>query len=106
MLFEGFECKRVTANGMEVACVVGGSGPAVLLLHGFPQTMAMWAQVAPRLAEHFTVVCADLRGYGASSKPQCQPGCSNYSFRTMALDQLDLMRSLGFERFHLIGHDR
>ena len=68
--------------------------------------MAMWARVAPHLARHFTVVCADLRGYGASSKPQCRPDCSNYYLRTMALDQLGLMHALGFERFYLIGHDR
>ncbi len=105
-MFSGFERKRVLANGIDVACVVGGRGVPVLLLHGFPQTMAMWAQIAPRLATEFTVVCADLRGYGASSKPQCLPDCSNYSFRTMAQDQLDLMHALGFERFHLIGHDR
>lgn len=105
-MFDEFERKLVAANGIEVACVVGGRGVPVLLLHGFPQTMAMWAQVAPRLAANFTVVCADLRGYGASSKPRGLPDGSNYSFRTMAQDQLDLMRCLGFERFHLIGHDR
>ncbi|MFX6218078.1 alpha/beta fold hydrolase, partial [Acinetobacter baumannii] len=76
------------------------------MLHGFPQCKAMWAQVAPRLTDRFTVVCADLRGYGDSSKPRCLPDRSNYSFRTMAADQVALMRTLGFDRFHMVGHDR
>jgi haloacetate dehalogenase len=66
----------------------------------------MWARVAPKLARDHTVVCADLRGYGDSSKPRCLPDKSNYSFRTMAQDQLKLMHALGFDRFHVIGHDR
>ena len=105
-MFEGFTRQRVTVDGTDIVCVVGGSGPPVLLLHGFPQNMAMWARVAPRLARQFTVVCADLRGYGDSAKPQCLPDRSNYSFRAMAADQRGLMRRLGFERFHLVGHDR
>lgn len=105
-MFEGFEQKTVDVNGTAIACAVAGEGPPVLLLHGFPQTMAMWAKVAPQMAERYTVVCADLRGYGASAKPQAIPDLTNYSFRTMAQDQLSLMRSLGFERFHLVGHDR
>jgi haloacetate dehalogenase len=105
-MFEGFQRKRVPVESMEIACVVGGSGPPVLLLHGFPQNMSMWARVAPQLASHFTVVCADLRGYGDSTKPQCLPDRSNYAFRALAADQLGLMRQLGFERFHMIGHDR
>jgi haloacetate dehalogenase len=105
-MFEGFQRKRVLVESMEIACVVGGSGPPVLLLHGFPQNMSMWARVAPQLASHFTVVCADLRGYGDSTKPQCLPDRSNYAFRALAADQLGLMRQLGFERFHMIGHDR
>ena len=105
-MFDGFTRQRVTVDGTDIACVVGGSGPPVLLLHGFPQNMAMWARVAPQLARQFTVVCADLRGYGDSAKPQCLPDRSNYSFRAMAADQRGLMRRLGFERFHLVGHDR
>tara|TARA_R110002074_G_scaffold6197_4_gene28872 strand:- start:50 stop:862 length:813 start_codon:yes stop_codon:yes gene_type:complete len=73
------------------------------LLHGFPQTHMMWHAVAPKLAAHFTVIAPDLRGYGASSKPQ---GTENYSFREMAADQLALMQHLGLDQFHLIGHDR
>ena len=105
-MFEGFTRKSITVDGTDIACVVGGSGPPVLLLHGFPQNMAMWARVAPQLARQFTVVCADLRGYGDSAKPRCLPDRSNYSFRAMAADQLGLMRRLGFEQFHLVGHDR
>lgn len=90
-------------NGQRIAFEQGGYGPPVLLLHGFPQTRAMWAQIAPILAQRFTVICADLRGYGCSSKPQ---GLDNYSFREMAADQIALMAHLGFERFHLVGHDR
>ncbi|HEX6960038.1 MAG TPA: alpha/beta hydrolase [Ferrovibrio sp.] len=105
-LFEGFSRKSVTVAGIDIACVIGGKGPPVLLLHGFPQNRAMWVRVAPILARDYTVVCADLRGYGDSSKPQCLPDRSNYAFRAMAQDQLGLMRQLGFERFHLVGHDR
>ena len=105
-MFEGFQEKTVIVDGIDIACVVGGSGPPVLMLHGFPQNRAMWAKVAPRLARTFTVVCADLRGYGASSKPPCAADNANYSFRAMAKDQVGLMRFLGFERFHLVGHDR
>jgi len=105
-MFEGFERKTVAVGGIKIACVVGGSGPPVLMLHGFPQCLAMWARVAPALAERFTVVCADLRGYGDSEKPRCLPDRSNYSFRAFATDQHGLMRHLGFDRFHLVGHDR
>jgi haloacetate dehalogenase len=105
-MFSGFQNHRTVIGDVEIAYVMAGSGPPVLLLHGFPQNKAMWAQVAPQLAERFTVVCADLRGYGGSSKPECLPSRSNYSFRTFAADQLGLMRHLGFERFHVIGHDR
>ena len=105
-MFEGFERKTIAVDGIDIACDVGGEGPPLLVLHGFPQNRAEWARVAPRLAEQFTVVCADLRGYGDSAKPKCLPDRSNYSFRAMAADQLGLMRALGFERFQLVGHDR
>ncbi|MBB2484574.1 alpha/beta hydrolase [Mitsuaria sp. WAJ17] len=106
MDFCGFSTSRVTVGEIDIACCVGGSGPPLLLLHGFPQTRAMWARIAPQLARHYTVVTADLRGYGDSSKPRRRPDNANYSFRAMANDQLGLMRRLGFERFHLVGHDR
>ena len=106
-MFEGFQRGRfVGGDGVEIAHVMGGDGPPVLMLHGYPQTKEMWARVAPRLAKSFTVVCADLRGYGASSKPRCLADLSTYSFRSMARDQLELMQNLGFEIFHLVGHDR
>ena len=105
-MFEGFARRTVTVDGHDIACVEGGSGPPVLLLHGYPQTMAMWARVAPILAARYRVVCADLRGYGASAKPRCLPDRSNYAFRAMAADQVGLMRALGHPRFHLVGHDR
>jgi haloacetate dehalogenase len=105
-MFEGFERKRVDCGEATINCVVAGKGPPVLLLHGFPQNLAMWARVAPLLAKKFTVVCADLRGYGDSSKPKCAADRANYSFRAMAADQVALMNKLGFERFHAIGHDR
>ena len=105
-MFEGFEVASVDVGGTEIACARGGSGPPVLLLHGFPQTKAMWARVAPLLAEHHTVVCADLRGYGDSAKPRCLPDRSNYTFRAMAADMVSLMGRLGFNRFDGVGHDR
>ncbi|NNF91000.1 MAG: alpha/beta hydrolase [Boseongicola sp.] len=96
----------IILDGVNVAYDVAGSGPPVLLLHGFPETRAMWDQVVPVLAGEFTVVTADLRGYGASAKPEPTEDASNYSFRAMGGDLLGLMTALGFERFHLVGHDR
>jgi haloacetate dehalogenase len=106
MLFDGFRRDRIRVGDAEINFLTAGHGPPVLLLHGFPQNLAMWAKVAPVLARGHTVVCADLRGYGDSSKPKCAPDNSNYSFRALASDQVGLMRALGFERFHVIGHDR
>ncbi len=105
-MFEGFDRRRIEVGEVAINSVVGGSGPPVLLLHGYPQSLAMWARVAPILAQKFTVVCADLRGYGDSSKPRCAPDNSNYSFRAMAADQVGLMKALGWDRFHVAGHDR
>jgi haloacetate dehalogenase len=107
-VFEGFARQHVdVAEGMAINCVVAGSGDPVLMLHGFPQSLAMWARVAPLLVRAgFSVVCADLRGYGDSTKPSDQPDHTPYAFRTMAQDQVALMRRLGFSRFHMIGHDR
>ena len=93
-------------DGTDIAYDVAGTGPPVLLLHGFPQTRALWAEVAPRLARHYTVVTPDLRGYGESAKPPAGDNPVAYSFRAMAADQLGLMTALGFDRFHLVGHDR
>lgn len=102
-MIAGFTCEKAALQGAEIAYEIGGSGPPLLLLHGFPQTRAMWARIAPALARRFTVIAADLRGYGASSKPS---GVENYSFRAMGGDMLELMAHLGFERFSLAGHDR
>jgi haloacetate dehalogenase len=105
-LLPGFSCVELTVNGTTINAERGGSGPPVLLLHGYPQTHSMWHRVAPMLAERFTVVCPDLRGYGDSGKPHSDGTHDPYSKRVMALDQLELMRALGFERFALVGHDR
>ena len=105
-LLEGFERTRVEANGTSIHLAHAGSGPPLLLLHGYPQTHVMWHAVAPALAEHFTVVCPDLRGYGDSAKPRGDESHEPYSKRTLARDQLDLMHALGFERFAVVGHDR
>ncbi len=106
-LFPGFAQQRVRVEpGIEINAVVGGSGPPLLLLHGHPQTLAIWHKVAPLLATRFTVVAADLRGYGDSSKPRGAADHANYAKRVMAQDQLTLMHTLGFDRFDLLAHDR
>jgi haloacetate dehalogenase len=103
---EGFERERVETPEAEIEVVRGGEGPPVLLLHGYPQTHAMWHLVAPKLAEDFTVVATDLRGYGDSSKPFGEEDHSTYSKRAMAVDQVGVMDSLGFDSFAVVGHDR
>jgi haloacetate dehalogenase len=105
-MFEGFTNASAVVDGVRIHAIKGGSGPALLLLHGHPQTHAIWHKVAPALAKHFTVIAADLRGYGDSGKPQGSADHANYSKRRMALDQVELMRSLGFASFAVIGHDR
>jgi haloacetate dehalogenase len=105
-VFEDFDRKRIDVGQVTINCVIGGSGPPLLMLHGFPQNLAMWARVAPVLARRRTVICADLRGYGDSSKPACDADLANYSFRQMAADQVRLMQALGFDRFDVVGHDR
>jgi haloacetate dehalogenase len=105
-MFEGFQHGRSAREGVEVDYVAGGAGPPVVLLHGFPQTRAMWREVAPALATSHTVVVADLRGYGASDVPPAEPDHAQASFRAMAADVVELMRGLGHERFAVVGHDR
>ncbi|QKS63573.1 alpha/beta hydrolase [Cupriavidus gilardii] len=95
-----------TDSEVTIHAVVGGDGPPLLLLHGHPQTHAIWHKVAPALAQRFTVVACDLRGYGDSSKPAGTADHGNYSKRTMARDALRVMQSLGFERFRVLAHDR
>ena len=104
-MFEGFVRGTKVVDGTQISYVIGGSGPPLLLLHGYPQCKAMWARVAPQLMGEYTVICADLRGYGDSGKPQAADPAT-YSFRRMAADQVELMQQLGFRRFHLVGHDR
>jgi haloacetate dehalogenase len=105
--FPGFTPHDIpVSGGVTIHAVKGGSGPPVLLLHGAPLTYYTWRDVAPQLAEDYTVIAADLRGYGDSSQPQGLPDHSNYSKRSMALDQVEVMRHFGFERFVVVGQDR
>lgn len=106
-LFPGFAPHRIaTPDGQHIHTLVGGSGPPLLLLHGHPQTSAIWHKVAPTLAQHFTLVLADLRGYGDSAKPAGDAGHALYSKRTMAADMLAVMQHLGHPRFAVLAHDR
>jgi haloacetate dehalogenase len=106
VLLRGFEYRRVDVDGVPISCAIRGSGPPVLLLHGYPENHLAWRHVAPVLAGDHTVVVADLRGYGDSGKPAPDDAGLAYSKRSMARDQVGLMRRLGFERFQLAAHDR
>lgn len=101
-----FDYQQVDVGEVRINCAVGGSGPPVLLMHGYPQTHVIWHHVAPMLAKDFTVVLTDLRGYGDSSKPEPSSSNVEYSKRAMAEDQLGVMRQLGFAEFRVAGHDR
>jgi len=105
-MFEGFTTERVKTSGAEIALVRGGHGAPLLLVHGYPQTHLMWHKVAPGLAQRFTVIAPDLRGYGASSKPPADDEHLNYSKRSMAQDLVEIMARLGFKQFDIAGHDR
>ena len=105
-MFDDFKDVSAKVDGVRIKAMQGGDGPALLLLHGHPQTHAIWHKVVPTLAKHFTIVAADLRGYGDSDKPQGLPDHSNYSKRRLAQDQVGLMRALGYESFAVLGHDR
>jgi haloacetate dehalogenase len=104
--FPGFAVELVEVPGSAVFARWAGRGPAVLLLHGFPETHLMWRDIAPSLADRFTVVCADLRGYGRSGCPPSTPDHSPYAKRAMAADLVALMDRLGHQRFAVVGHDR
>lgn len=103
---DSFTYRLIDAEGVPINCAVAGDGPPVLLLNGYPQTHLIWHEVAPQLAAHHTVVLTDLRGYGDSGKPEPDQESARYSKRAMAHDQLLVMRSLGFDRFAVAGHDR
>ena len=105
-LFPDFESQWIEVNGVKIMTRKGGSGRPLLLLHGHPQTHAIWHRVAQQLAETHTVVMTDLRGYGDSSKPQGTQDHLNYSKRVMALDQIEVMRHFGFSEFDVLAHDR
>ncbi|TDD31101.1 alpha/beta hydrolase [Actinomadura sp. KC06] len=106
MVFEGFEEFDIPTSQTTIHGVRGGTGPPVLLLHGIPETHLMWHRVAPALAERFTVIATDLRGYGASGKPPSTPDHGPYRMRAIAADQVQVMTRLGFDRFAVAGHDR
>jgi haloacetate dehalogenase len=105
-LFPGFERRQIQTSGATINVLRGGRGAPLLLIHGYPQTHVEWHRIAGKLAERFTVVMVDLRGYGDSSKPPDGENHANYSKRAMALDQVEVMRALGFDRFAVVGHDR
>jgi haloacetate dehalogenase len=104
--FPSFARRRIATSGAQINLVTGGNGPPLLLLHGYPESHLMWRKLAPRLAAEFTVVVPDLRGYGDSSKPPAGADNAGYSKRALALDQVETMAALGFERFAVAGHDR
>jgi haloacetate dehalogenase len=105
-LFPRFRQRRIRTSAATINLVHAGDGPPVLMLHGYPETHVMWHKVAPKLARDYAVVCADLRGYGDSSKPKGLADHSNYSKRAMARDMAEVMTALGHETFHVVGHDR
>src|ERR1700722_20773563 len=105
-MLKGFTRSEIETTGARIVVATGGKGPPLLLLHGNPFTHVHWHHIAPRLAREFTVVCTDLRGYGDSSKPPGGDDHSAYSFRAMAQDQVEVMATLGFDRFRVAGHDR
>lgn len=105
-MFAEFKKHESQVNGVSISYRIGGTGPGLLLLHGHPQTHVIWHKVAAQLARHFTVVAADLRGYGDSSKPSSDELHQTYSKRAMAQDNVELMQSLGFDNFDVLAHDR
>lgn len=105
-MFAGFATRRVKTSGAEIFVRHAGHGPGVLLIHGYPQTHVVWHRVAPALTDRFTVACPDLRGYGASARPPADSAHTVYSKRAMARDLVEVMESLGFARFAVVGHDR
>ncbi|GAB2913027.1 alpha/beta hydrolase [Paraburkholderia jirisanensis] len=105
-MLENFTKTIIQTSGAEIVTVKGGEGPPLLLMHGNPFNHLSWHKIAPRLAQEFTVICTDLRGYGDSSKPPGGGDHANYSFRAMAQDQIEVMETLGYTKFYAAGHDR
>ena len=105
-MFQNFKKQVFSYNSISINYVIGGSGPPLLLLHGYPQTYFIWHKIASELSEKYTVVASDLRGYGDSSKPNSDKKHESYSKRAMAKDQVKLMKHLGFDSFLVVGHDR
>lgn len=105
-LFSGFETHHITTDIGDFPVRVGGEGPAVLCLHGYPQTHAMYHKLAPLLSEKYTLILPDLRGYGAAPKPPTDEAHSPYCKKAMAKDMFQIMTALGYDRFRLVGHDR
>jgi len=104
--YPGFRRQMIQTSGTTINVIVGGNGPPLLLLHGYPQTHIEWRKIAPDLAKNYTVVMPDLRGYGESGKPAAGENHLNYSKRSMALDQVEVMEKLGFRQFAMVSHDR
>src|SRR5258708_40310523 len=105
-MFDGFEARDIETSGARIHCRIGGKGRRVRLLHGYPQNHVMWHKIAPALAQRVTIVAADLRGYGDSSKPPGGERHAAYAKRAMAQDMAEVMGALGFDRFAVVGHDR
>lgn len=105
-LFPGFKAAKIETSGAVINVVSAGQGPPLLLLHGAPQSLATWYKIAPQLAKDYTVVAADLRGYGDSSKPPDGENHAGHSKRAMAQDGVEVMRHFGFDKFAIVGHDR
>ncbi|MGB5594325.1 MAG: alpha/beta hydrolase [Crocosphaera sp.] len=105
-MFPNFKNIVIQTSDVKINLIKGGKGSPILLLHGYPQTHVMWHKIAPKLAQYFTVIIPDLRGYGDSDKPQGMTNHYNYSKRVVAKDQIEVMSQLGYEEFYLVGHDR
>ena len=105
-MLENFISKKIKTTDALINTKIGGTGPPILLMHGYPQTHLMWHKIAPQLSKKFTVIVTDLRGYGDSSKPETNNNHIVYSKKRMALDKVEVMKALGFEKFYAVGHDR
>ena len=105
-MLKNFISKKIKTTDALINTKIGGTGPPILLMHGYPQTHLMWHQIAPKLSKEFTVIVTDLRGYGDSSKPETDNSHIVYSKKRMALDQVEVMKALGFKKFYAVGHDR